>query len=157
MRLNLGIGDGRMDIVVGQFVAPLQTLQLNQKIESDNRATKLTNEMDRRFCRPSGRQQVIDNQHMLSDFDRITMHGKTVMSVLETIFHFITISWKFSRLTNWNKSGPETRRENPAEDKPPGFNPYYLGDPPILIPSRQLVGKTPNRGRILQERGDVIK
>lgn len=125
-----------MDLVAGEFVASPQTLQLNQKIEPDNRATKLTNEVDRRFCRSSGRQQVVDNQHMLSDFDRVTVHGKAVLSVLEAILHFITISRKFSRLANRDKSGPETRRKNPTENKPPGLDPYHLSDSPILIPSR---------------------
>ena len=145
MRQTLGIGDGRMDIVAGEFVASLQALQLNQKIEPDNCASKLTNEMDRRFCRSPGRQQVVDNQHMLSDFDRITVHGKAVMSVLKAILHFITISRKFSRLTNWNKPGPEMRRENPTENKPPRLNPYNFGDPSILIPSRQLVARLQRR------------
>ena len=157
MRQTLGIGDGRMDIVAGKFVASLQTFQLNQKIQPDNCASKLTNEMDRRFCRSTGSQQVVDNQHMLANFDRIAVHGKAVMSVLETILHFITISRKLSRLANRDKAGPETRRENPAENKPPGFNSYNLGDPLIPIPNRQLVGKALNSGRILQECGDVIK
>ena len=146
-----------MDIVAGEFIASLQALQLNQKIEPDNRATKLANEMDRRFCRSSSRQQVVDNQHLLSDFDRVTVHGKAVMSVLEAILYFITISRKLSWPPNRDESSPETRGENPSENKPPGLNPYHLGDPPILIPSRQLVGKALNRGRILQERGNVIK
>src|SRR6185437_784541 len=128
-----------------------------QKIEPDNCAAKLTNEMDRRFCSSSGRQQVVDNQHMLSHFDRIAVYGKAVMSVLETILHLITISRKRSRLANRDKSGLKTRRENPAENKPTGLNPYNLSDSSILIPSRQLVGQTLYCGRILQERGDVIK
>lgn len=146
-----------MDLVAGEFVASLQTLQLHQKIEPDNCATKLTDKMDRRFCRSPGRQEVVDNQHMLSDFDRITVYGKTIMSVLETILHFIAISRKFPRLANRDKSGPEPRRENSTENKSPGLNPYNLGDPSLLIPSRQLVGKTLNGGGVLQERGDVIK
>lgn len=157
MPQTLGISDGRMDIITGELVASFQTLQLHQKIETDDRATKLTNEMDRRFCRSSGRQEVVDNQHMLADFDGIAVYGEAVLSVLKAILHFITISRKFSRLANGDKSGSETRRENPAEDKPPGLNPYNLGDSSILIPSRQLVGKALYRGRILQERGDVIK
>lgn len=157
MPQTLGIGDGRMDIIAGELVSSFQTLQLHQKIETDNRATKLTNEMDRRFCRSSGRQEVVDNQHMLADFDRIAVHGEAVMSVFKAILHFITISRKFSRLANGDKSGSETRRENPAEDKPSGLNPYNLGDPSILIPSRQLIGQALHRDRIFQERGDVIK
>ncbi len=146
-----------MDIVAGEFIASLQALQLDQKIESDNRATKLTNEVDRRFRRSASRQQVVDDQHMLSHFDCVTVYRKAVLSVLEAILYFITISRKFSRPANRDESGPETRGENPAENKPSGLNPYNLGDPSILIPSRQLVGKAPNSGRILQERGDVIK
>ena len=157
MRQTLGIGDGRMDIVAGELVASLQTLQLDQKIEPDNCAAKLTNKMDRRFCRSTGRQQIVDNQHLLSNFDRIAVHGKAGMSVLETILHLITISRKLSRFANRDKSSPETRRENPAENKPPGLNSYNLGNPSILISSRQLVGKTLNCSRILQERGNVIK
>ena len=85
------------------------------------------------------------------------MHGKTVLSILKTIFDFITISRKFSRFTNQNKSSPETGGKNPAKNKPPRLNPDNFGDPSILLPSRQLVGKTPKRSRILQKRGDVIK
>ena len=153
----LRIGDGRMDLVTGEFVASPQTLQFNQKIEPDNRAAKLTDKMDGRFCRSSGRQQVVDDQHMLSDLDRVTMHCKAVLSILKTIFHFVTISRKFARLSDRDESSPETGRKNPAENKPTRLNSDNLGDPAILIPSRQLVGETPNCGRIFQERSDVIK
>lgn len=97
-----------MDIVAGEFIASLQALQLNQKIEPDDRATKLTNEMDRCFRRSSGRQQVVDNQHLLSDFDRVTVHREAVISVFEAILYFIAISRKFSRLANRDESSPET-------------------------------------------------
>lgn len=97
-----------MDIVACEFITPLQALQLNQKIEPDDRTAKLTNKMDRCFRRSSGRQQVVDNQHLLSDFDRITMHCKAVISVFEAILYFIAISRKFSRLADRDESGPET-------------------------------------------------
>lgn len=125
-----------MDVVPGEFPTSVQTLQLNEKIKSDNRAAELTNETDRRFRRSSGGQQVIDDQDMLSHFDRITVHREAIVSVLEAVFHFITIGWKFPRLANWDKSSAKTCGENPAKDKAPRLDAHDLGNAAILISDR---------------------
>lgn len=94
-----------MDGVADQFLSTLQALEFNEKVESGDFASQLTNERHRRGrCAPGG-QQVIHDQHPFSHTDRVAMDGKGVRPILQAVFNFKTVAGQLAGFPDWDESG----------------------------------------------------
>ena len=146
-----------MDGVADQFLSTLQALEFNEKVESGDFASQLTNERHRRSCGASGGQQVVHDQHPLSHTDRIAMDGKGVRPILKAIFDFKIVGGQLAGFPDRNESGIQPIRQYSAENEPARLDADDFGDPLPLIVGGQFIGDRRQGAGVLKERGDIVE
>lgn len=146
-----------MHVIAGQLVAPLQAFELDEKIQTDDLAAKLSYEMDRRFRRTAGGQQVIDDKHPLADLHGISVDSKRVRPVFETVLDFKTIGRQLAGFPNRYKPGVQPGRQDARENEAAGFDPDDFADTSIPITLGEFVGQAAQRDGLFEQGGDVVE
>src|SRR4029453_6991198 len=67
-------------------LATLEELELDEERQADALALQTLDQLDRALHRATGRQQVIDDEHLLPRLDRIAMDLERVGAVLQRVF-----------------------------------------------------------------------
>jgi hypothetical protein len=80
-------------------------------------------ELDRSLGRPSGRDEIIDQQHPLAGFDRVDVHLDTIESVLELEITPDRLGGEFARLTDWDEAEAQSIRDGCPENEASRLDP----------------------------------
>ena len=87
-------------------VAALEELELDQEREADHLALEPLDQFDRAVDRAAGREQVVDDQDLLTRRDRVAVDLERVRAVFERIFDGDRLGRQLAQLAD----GDETRR-----------------------------------------------
>jgi len=113
-----GVDDGRMHVLSAQLLSALEALQLDEKVESLDFASKLANQMHGGGCRAAGGEKIVYDEYPFSHSNRIAVNGQGAGPILEVILDFENIGGEFSRLPDRYESGTQPHGEGSPKNKP---------------------------------------
>src|SRR5262249_3626929 len=112
---------------------------------------------DRRARGAAGREQVVDDQHLLSLVDRVAVHLEAVGAVFERVAHADRRVRKLPDLAYGNEARADPIRDRGAEDEPAALDPDDERDAVPAVRIRERVDRETESLRVAQERRDVVK
>src|SRR5438045_1530348 len=109
--------DERVDFGATQLVAPIERTQLDDEEEGTDGTLLLFDEAASGRRRPTGRQQIVDDDHLLARPDSIDVRLERAGAVFERVFHPVGLVGQLSQLPDRREAQAEPIREGRAEQE----------------------------------------
>src|SRR5439155_8090333 len=120
-------------------------------------SAQLSNKIAGRLRRATGRQKIVDNQHVLSLVHRVIVDLESVGAVFEIVLGAQRFRWQFSDFADRREPCTDTIGHGGAKNESPTLDADDDVDPGRGERRRQAVDRIVKAFRILEQRGDVVK
>ncbi len=107
--------------------------------------------------RPAGRQEVVDDEHLLTRLDRVAMDLEGVRSVLERVLDGDRLGRELAQLAHGHEAGVELVGHRRAEDEAARLHADHDVDRFTGVRRKHQVDRLAIRRGVLEQRGDVVK
>src|SRR5262245_2805126 len=154
---DLVIAHQRVDVVAVELVAAVQESELDDEREADHLTAQSFGKTDGRGRRAAGRDDVVDDQHLLTGRDRVAVDLEEIGAVLELVLLALDLTRQLSRLAHGHEPRHMAIRDGRREHETAGLDAEHLVD--VLVGERgrdRIDGGRERIGRG-QKRSDVAK
>src|SRR5580704_15078996 len=145
------------DIELFELLTALQKVEFDREGQSCNVSSELLNQLYRGFHRSAGRQQIVDEDHILAGLNRIEMNFQRIGAVFQVVSHASHGRRQLARLAYRYKSRIETISERRAEDEAASLDAEDEVDIFADVMRGQGINHLREANPVFQQRRDVVK
>src|SRR5579859_3149724 len=110
--------DLTFDIVASQHLATLEVDELDEEAETDHLAAQHLDQLRDRPGGAAGRDQVVDDQHLLAGQDRVLVDVEDIVAVLQRVFDAAGREGQLARFADGDEAGAQLFGHGRTEDEP---------------------------------------
>ena len=114
-------------------------------------------ELDRALDRAAGRQEVVDDQHLLARLDRVAMDLERVRAVFERVLDGDRLGRQLAELPDRDQAGVELVGHRGTEDEPARLHPDDDVDLLVLVRLEHQIDRLLVGAGILEQGRDVVE
>ena len=151
----------RVDLAIAEIArhdaARIQELELEDEREGDNLGAGLLDEAAERHRRAAGRDEVVDDEHLVAGNEGVFVDLQLIGAVLERIGLGVDLARKLARLARGDEADAELVGDGRTDEEAAGLGADDLGDALVGEMRGDVVDERRERLRVLEQRRDVLE